>query len=226
MKKILRNEFEIINVMACSVDGKIAFHSHESSAERRAHKFVCEEDFQRMQSTVASCDAVFVGARTLESEMGAFRVAHLRYNLSEPLWIVFSRSGNISLNHPFWQQANIPKSIFFVSSFDYSENPMLTIQENELNIVTYLGNISGLISKLSTMGLTKFVLLGGGELNAAFWEQNLVTELKLTISPFVVGKKDSPSLISSSFLLQKKLQCQNVSSSGDFVFIDYKIKEI
>ena len=121
MEKIKKQKFEIINIIAASVDGKIASHSMESSLERNQIGMICNEDFQRMRASVATCDAVFIGAKSIESEKGAFRVSDLTKNNSEPEWIIFTQSGNISFQHPFWKQKNISKSIFFVSSFDLDE---------------------------------------------------------------------------------------------------------
>lgn len=225
MSKFNNNSY-IINVMATSVDGKIARHNKESTLERSQYGMLCKEDFERLKNAVATCDAVFIGANSMESESGAFRVAELSKKNTEPEWIIFTQSGNISFNHQFWHQKNIPKSIFFVSSFDISEKPIFSINEkNEQfgKINYYLGNISGLIQYLISKNKNRFALLGGGKLNAAFWEQGLINELLLTICPVLFGNIHSPSLVSSLNLLTKKLECKKVTHSGNFVFIDYKV---
>lgn len=226
MSKSKKKKCSIINIMAATVDGKIASHGMESSLERNQLGMLCKEDFERMRNSVASCDAVFIGARSIESEMGAFRVSDLRAGNVEPEWIIFTKSGNISFSHNFWKQEKIPKSIFFVSSFQFSEKPILRVEEKvEVfgKISYYLGNISGLIEYLKRKNKNRFALLGGGKLNAAFWEQGLVSELLLTVSPILLGNVQSPSLVSSSHLLSKKLECKKVIQSGNFVFIDYKV---
>ncbi len=216
----------IINIMAVTVDGKIASHNRESSLERNQIGMLCKEDFERMRKAVAECDAVFIGARSIESEVGAFRVSDLREENSEPEWIIFTQSGNISFNHNFWQQEKIQKSIFFVSSFQFTEKPIFRIEVKNKsfgNINYYFGNISGLLNYLKSKNKNRFALLGGGKLNAAFWEQGIVTELLLTISPVLLGNIISPSLVSSLQLLSKRLECKKVTQSGNFVFIDYKV---
>jgi 2,5-diamino-6-(ribosylamino)-4(3H)-pyrimidinone 5'-phosphate reductase len=216
----------IINIMATTVDGKIASHNMESSLERNQIGMLCRDDFERMRAAVAGCDAIFIGARSMESEIGAFRVSDLKEGNTEPEWIIFTQSGNISFNHNFWQQEKIPKSIFFVSSFQFSEKPILRVEEKSESfgkINYYLGNISGLLKYLKSKNKNRFALLGGGKLNAAFWEQGLVDELLLTISPVLLGNIHSLSLVSSSHLLSKKLECKKVTQSGNFVFIDYKV---
>lgn len=227
MLKLLRKQFKITNIMAVSVDGKIASHAEESTAERNKNGMVCPADFLRLKTEVAKCDCVFVSAKSIEVETGAFRISHLKKNLQEPEWIVFTKSGTVSFSHPFWAQKNIPKALFQVTDFRIDIEPKFEICEIKLSHETinfYIGNISGLIHYLISQKKSKFALLGGGKLNAAFWEQNLVNYLKLTLSPLLLGKSDLPSLVSSSHLLLKKLKCEKLTKSGHFIFIDYKVQ--
>ena len=214
---------KIINIMAASIDGKIAFHAKESSAERRNSGFINDADFKRMQKLVASCDVVFLGARSIETEQGAFLVSHLRPNNDEPEWIIFTRSGELPFSSGFWRQKKIKKSLFFVSSFDLSEPPQLTKQQTEFGLTQYLGNISGLLRALSTNGVKKIALLGGGILNGAFWEQKLINELYLSLSPLLIGCQDAPCILSTPHVINQKLKLQSVSKEDDFLFLDYLV---
>ncbi len=227
MLKLLGKQFKITNIMAVSVDGKIASHAEESTTERKKKGLVCATDFMRLKSEVAKCDCVFIGSKSIAVETGAFRVGMLKKNATEPEWIVFTKSGDVSFSHPFWAQKNIPKALFHVTDFRIDMEPKLEISELQLThekIFFYKGNISGLIQYLISQKKSKFALLGGGKLNAAFWEQHLVNNLKLTISPLLLGKFDLPGLVSSSHLLLKKLKCEKLTKSGHFIFIDYKVQ--
>ena len=212
--------------MAISVDGKIASHSCESTTERKQIGMLCAADFQRLKETVALNDCVFISSKSIEVEKGAFRVHKHSKNGREPEWIVFTLSGLSNFSHPFWSQTGIPKSLFHVLDFNINSPPNLSINEFILEnekITLYKGNISGLLEYLVKNKKTKYGLLGGGRLNASFWEQNLVNHLFLTLSPMLFGKFDLPSLVSSSHLLLKKLKCEKITQSGDFIFIDYKV---
>ncbi len=219
---------QIMNVMLSSINGKIALHSNESSAQRLEEGFACSQDFERMQKIVAQCDVVFIGAHSIECERGAFRVAHLRQEQTEPEWIIFTRTGNISFKSPFWNQKNIIKSIFFVTSFNMEEEPILRVEEKKFNfgtITCYLGNMLGLKEYLVNKKYKKAALLGGGKLNSAFWENNLVDELYLTLSPFVVGGDDSPNLLNMSSFFKKKLILKKYEARENFIFLDYSVEE-
>jgi riboflavin biosynthesis pyrimidine reductase len=229
-----KSKLKIINIMLSSINGKIAFHPHESSLEREQNAFTSKPDFERMRRLVAQCDAVFIGARSIETEKGAFRVEDWRQlkvqshtGSPEPEWIIFTQSGDIAFQSPFWKQHGIPKSLFFVSSFDTKEEPMLTFEEKEFffgKIHCYLGNITGLIQHLIAKKFKKAALLGGGRLNGAFWDSHLVDELSLTISPFVVGGEEAPDLFHFKNAFHKKLQLKDSSCEDGFVFLDYEVE--
>lgn len=210
-----------------SVDGKIATHPFESTAERNKNNFTCPDDFAHMQKLVSSCDVVFLGAKSIEVEQGAFRVGHLRADGNEPEWIIFTRSGNITFQSHFWKQKNIPKSLFFVSSFDKLEIPQFYSEIKEFpfgEINCYLGNINGLIEYLKAKNVNKAALLGGGKLNTPFWENHFIEELHLTISPFLVGHKDAPTILSSEISINTELILKKTLSRNNFVYLTYQTK--
>lgn len=194
-------KIKIINILLSSLDGKIATHTEESTAERRLLKWTNNDDFNHMQKLTATCDAVLIGARTLQNEIGAFRVSHLRKDASEPHWFVMTKSGKINLEHQFWKQENIPKSVFYFNG---------------------LASVFDFFDLLHQKKMKKVALLGGGELNGFFWEHDLVSELYLTISPFIIGAQNAPSLVKTTHPLHKKLKLLNVTQKKNFLFLHYK----
>lgn len=196
-------KIKIINILLSSVDGKIATHDCESTENRRNLKFTNEVDFKILQKLTAKCDAVFIGAKSLECEKGAFRVAHLRADKKEPHWFVFTRSGTVNLEHDFWKQENIPKTLY-----QY----------------TNVQDLKEFLNSLPKKNIKKIALLGGGKLNGIFWNEQLVDELYLTLSPFVVGQTNVPNLIDSNISIQKQLKLLKVQKIENFLFLHYKIK--
>jgi 2,5-diamino-6-(ribosylamino)-4(3H)-pyrimidinone 5'-phosphate reductase len=224
--RMIKN-FSLVNIMAASVDGKIALQTPESTAQRRKSGFICEEDFMRLKKAVATCEIVFIGASTMAQEHAAFSVTPFSTNHKEPEWILFTKSGKFFLSEIFLKQKKIPKSIFFVSSFDTQESPKFSIEKTiykKEEINCYFGNIPGLFEYLNKKNVQRVALLGGGKLNAAFWEKDLVDRLLLTITPFIIGNIfDLPHIVSSLKNLNSKLYCEKVVQVKDFVFIDYKV---
>lgn len=193
-------KIKIINILLSSIDGKIASHSQESTAQRRQLKWTNDDDFQHMRKLTAQCDGVLIGARTLNSEIGAFRVADLRKDKTEPHWFIMTKSGAVNHAHPFWQQQKIPKSIFH---FDGMES-----------LVKFFDD-------LRKKKIKKLALLGGGELNGFFWENDLVSELYLTISPLMIGTQNAPSLLKTNQPLHKQLKLVEIRNKKNFLFLHY-----
>lgn len=194
-------KIKIINILLSSLDGKIATHHQESTHQRRMLQWTNDDDFNHMRQLTAKCDAVLIGARTLDCEIGAFRVADLRKDHTEPHWYVMTKSGVLNPEHPFWKQDNIPKSVFYFKD---------------------IVSVSELLDDLHKKKFKKIALLGGGELNGFFWENNFVSDLHLTLSPFVVGYKNAPCLIKTEHPLHKKLKLITIKKKNNFLFLHYK----
>lgn len=217
------SEIVIENIMLTSLDGAIASSHKESSEKRRAIGFSNNEDFQNMRKIVASCNAVFIGWRSMASEQGAFRVADLRPDGKEPLWMVFSRSGDVDLSHPFWTQKNLPRAMSFCTEWNPSDPPMARSEARDLlgtSTDFFVGNITGILNILKSRGVVRIALLGGGRLNALFWDAGLVNVLHLTLSPFLAATAGNVRVI-ESIRERVPLKLKHVQKTGDFVFCEY-----
>jgi riboflavin biosynthesis pyrimidine reductase len=213
----------IDNIMLTSLDGAIATHSGESSEKRRAGGMTNAADFEHMRGLVAKCDAVFIGWRSIASERGAFRVGDLRADGKEPLWMVFSRSGDMDLSHPFWTQKQMPRAVSFCTDWDSQDSPMARCEGRDLlGLPTdfYVGNIGGILDIARTKGIKRIALLGGGALNAHFWNAGLVDHLHLTLSPCLSGTAGAIRIVEN---LQERvpLQLKHTQKKGDFLFLEY-----
>lgn len=211
-------KIKIINIILSSIDGRIASHSYESTEERRISGFTNEVDFKHMQKLTSKCDAVFISSKSILAEIGAFRVAHLRRDNSEPFWFIMTKNGISDFTHPFWNQENIPKAVFKLN-----DALPLNIIKNQIPQIS--GTITDFLKYLEKNNFKKIALLGGGELNGYFWEHDLVSELYLTLSPMLIGREDAPKFVSAGKILNKHLKLRNVRKKGNFLFLDYKVNK-
>jgi riboflavin biosynthesis pyrimidine reductase len=217
----------IENIMLTSLDGAIASGPGETSDKRRACGFTNNEDFQHMRKIVASCDAVVIGWRSMACEQGAFRVADLRPDGKEPLWMVFSRSGDVDLSHPFWTQKNLPRAVSFCTDWNPADAPMARSEARDLLGLStdfFVGNISGILNILKSRGAKRIALLGGGRLNALFWDAGLVSNLHLTLSPFLSGTAGNVRVV-ESLKERIKLKLAHSRKKGDFLFLEYTVNQ-
>lgn len=192
----------VINIMSTSLDGKIAFHDNESSAERLKNGLTNSADQEHLKILIASCDAVILGLKSFQTERGVPRVAHLRSTGDEPRWIFPTRKKpeelkTISLR----QQATIPMTVWSNSLEDLWQWLHRTYPDGRI------------------------ALLGGGQLNAAFWKRGWVDELYLTLCPLVVGQRQAPDFMSrlhESIAPTKLELIQTTCQDDGMVFLRYR----
>jgi riboflavin biosynthesis pyrimidine reductase len=217
---------KIVNVMLSSVDGRIAKRKGESTPSRHREGFTSPDDFEHMRKLVAECDAVFVGWRSLAAERGAFRTADLRTNGQEPLWVVFSRTGEMDLSHSFWRQSEIPRAVAFCTGWE-THPPMARSETRDLlgcPTEFFVGNIGGILSLLRGKEKLRIALLGGGELNAHFWNAKLIHKLHLTLSPTLTSLAGSVPFL-QGLEHPVALNLTNLEQKNGFLFLEYTPKE-
>jgi riboflavin biosynthesis pyrimidine reductase len=110
--------------------------------------------------------------------------------------------------NPFW-------IVFSKTSTDFSDT--------SLRFVTHLEEA---LDFLSQHNLTRVLLFGGGHINQLFYEQGLVDELHLTLSPRLVGKQGAPKIIFGE--LGKVIDFELISTSilDSHVIIKFRRKKL
>ena len=88
-------------------------------------------------------------------------------------------------------------------------------------------NISKLLKILHKKGIKKILLEGGGTINWSFLKNGLVDEMIVTISPYVLGGRNSISLVEGNgfknLQASTKLKLKKVEKVEDELIIQYKI---
>ena len=209
----------IINVMAASLDGKIAGHSLESDRERRDYGFTNKADQEFVRHQLTTADAVVTGANSLRASQGAWQVPNQKGRCAT--WVVLTRAG-LDPSLRFWGQSEVPKWIV-------TPAPDLVIPAdpaNRLIVIPPTENPAPLIAKeLKDAGYEKILLFGGGHVNRLFYEAGLVDELFLTLCPLMLGTPAASSLLAPP--LSKATHFRLVSSNnvGDLVFLNYTVNK-
>lgn len=173
--------------MAMTLDGKV------SRPDGRWYGLSSRNDKKRMDEIRSKAEVLILGKNSILNDDP---VVHLRYvdNVQNPRPVILVRSGTIPKDKKVFRFSKIPPLIFCLD-----ENYHL-IQENLSScaqIVPISGNdLSPLkaLKVLSEMGYREILLEGGPSLNDSFFRLNLVSRIYLTIVPFIIGKKDLPSI--------------------------------
>ena len=224
--------FVFVN-MAISADGKIA------PANRKFAPLGGERDHEHLYELRATADAVMCGARTVDTGpvlMGVggerFRRARLRRDLKEShLRIIVSGAGTLN---PEAEVFRVRSSPVLVLTTQRIRNGILKKLEKVADCVRICGESK--IDFTETLqwlrkewGVKRLLCEGGGELNAALIESQLVDEVHLTFCPLILGGRGSPTIsdgegfdtLSSAALFS----IHKTTREGDELFAVYRKKQ-
>ena len=167
-------------VIASSLDGRIAFpeggESHLGS----------EEDRKMLNQNLSMVDATIFGLGTLKAHESTYLIKNRNENneakisKSQPISIVASNSKKFNSNWKYFRQP-IRRWLISSNKVDNSSNNDF---EKELFFEDSWGKT--LIS-LKKQGINDLALLGGAKLINSFIKEDLITDLKITIIPQIIG---------------------------------------
>lgn len=206
----------VINVMAQSVDGKIAAYPGETDAQRRAYGLTSREDEERVLAHLSAADAVIMGAATLRAAGRAWAVKNTKGVY--PLWVVLTGQG-LTADLPFWQQDEVAKLL--VSAQPLPRQAYWGPQVSNL-VYGQKPPASFICESLEARGVENAVLFGGGAVNSLFYQEGKVDELFLTLGPVLLGGgPQGCALLSDPCLPPQALQLVASQVGDHHVFLNY-----
>lgn len=208
---------QVINMMAASLDGRIASHPNESDADRKRLGFTNEADHQHMLRWLRQCDAVIVGGHSVNVSGGVMEV--LNEKGTHPTWVMLSNHGFAS-DQSIWNHPQTPK--WLVSSTALSADLCGTAERQVVYAEGQL--VKETIAACKSAGFQKVLLFGGGQVNRAFYAASGVDELVLTVCPVLVGKAAGVPLVAPELPDSVKFKLHHVEGAGDLVFIHYLVQ--
>ncbi len=206
---------QIINVMAASLDGKIALHDDESDAARRAYGFTNKDDQDFVRSMLESADAVVTGAKSLRASGAAWQVRNHKGQL--PAWVVLTTRG-ISSSLRFWDQVDTERWLVSPQPLDMSNSQgVKNLCYGAADPVIFTADA------LRAAGFSTVLLFGGGEINRMFYQAGLVDELRLTICPIILARNGASNLVEPQLDTPVKFQLESSHVAGSLVFLKYTV---
>ncbi|MGK7957869.1 MAG: RibD family protein [Crocosphaera sp.] len=223
----MENKPKTTVILAMTADGKIA------DFQRNAARFGSDIDKNHLEKQISRVDAVIFGAGTLRAYGTTLTVKNpqlLAYRKennkpSQPINIVVSASGKIADNLRFFSQ---PISHWLITTEEGAKNNHAKFVKTLIFPATKERkiNLSEAFKHLKEIGINHLAILGGGELVASCLEQNLIDDLWLTISPFILGGKTAPTPIEGKGFISdhiQKLQLLNLEQIEQEIFLHYKV---
>jgi len=208
-----------------SVDGKIASKTGDS-------RLSCPYDKLRLHSMRSIVDGVMVGANTVIRDNPQLTVRLVEGR--NPVRVVVDGSLKIPLNAKVLDVGVAPTIIVTSSAADTGKIDQLrrlgvdiVIIESESTQV----DMSKALKILYEKNLRDLLVEGGGTLLWSLTSQRLVDEFRITVSPYVIGGRNSVSLVggegfgNSSEWLRLKLVSHKVCECGDEIHLIYRVAD-
>lgn len=215
-KYIVENRPFVTLKSGITLDGKVASHTFSSkwitSAEARHDVHILRS--QNM--------AILVGINTLLKDDPALtaRIPNGR----NPIRVIMDSNLKIPLEAQVITDSQAETIIFTSQSYDKSKRKSL----EDLNITVI--ETSGehhvdpveLLTILGDRGISSLFIEGGGNINAAFLEKNLVDKVILYFAPKLIGGKDAPTFLEGTGIDQMKDAIQLIDTDIQKIGQDYK----
>jgi len=206
-------------VIASSLDGRIAFpeggESHLGS----------EEDKRMLNNNLSMVDATIFGLGTLKAHQSTYLIKNrfenkeAKISKSQPISIVASNSKKFNRNWKYFRQ---PIRRWLISS-----NTVDNSSKNDFEKQFFFENSWGntLIS-LKKQGINDLALLGGAKLINSFLKEDLITDIKITIIPRIIGGKYTwipPDQSNEIFNLKRLWEIKSIKNlMNNEIHIHYK----
>ncbi len=179
----------------------------------------------------AQADVILTGSTTLKAFPKCYKInsknlpASARKKMRQPANVILTASGKLDADMPFWNDPETVRFIFtteegFAKAFEVAKERAFVIKAGrgrvDLNLV---------IARLKQSGLRHLLVEGGGDVIAQFLQENLLHEMNVTLTPWVIGGRENPSLVGGlSQMPWKKLKLLSVKKVKDELYLRYQVK--
>ncbi len=215
---MVKSKPKIILSAAMSIDGNIATSIGDS-------KLSSKNDLIRVHKLRAKVDAILVGKKTIEQDNPLLTVRYAKGK--NPTRIILSSQGKIPLKSRILKTAKqIPTIIACSEKISKKNQQILEVNHVEVIISGQNSiNLKKLLQTLYKQNIKSILLEGGGYTNWEFIKQDLVDEIIITVTPYVIGGKNSKSLVGgigfSKISNSKKFKLLKVNRLKDELVLHY-----
>jgi 2,5-diamino-6-(ribosylamino)-4(3H)-pyrimidinone 5'-phosphate reductase len=218
----------IVNV-AMSADGKL------STRERRQVRISGDEDFQRVDHLKADCDAVMVGIGTvladdpsLTVKSPVLRKRRFDQGLDEhPIRIVVDSNARTPPDAAILHRGEGKRIVACSSRAD--PDRVRALEKHAAIIVAGEEKVDlrAVLENLSSMGICRLMVEGGGTLIWSLVSDGLVDEITCFIGNLVIGGKDAPTLADGPGFVDEdsfvRLQLHDITQMDEGILLHWKV---
>lgn len=183
---MITKPYVILNA-AMTLDGKIASKSKDS-------KISCEEDLDRVHEIRKEVDGIMVGVNTAIIDDPRLTVHRKLEGAKNPVRIVVDSMARTPIESRVFNRE--AKTIIAVSeSADIGDVERMREKASVIVCGERMVDLERLMEELYKRGIKRVLLEGGGTLNWGMLNKGLVDEVRVAISPKIVGGKDAITLV-------------------------------
>lgn len=215
----MKKPYVILNA-AMTLDGKIASKSKDS-------KISCKEDLERVHHIRKEVDGIMIGINTALIDDPRLTVHKIKGKIRNPTRIVVDSRARIPLKSRIFSSE--AKTIIAVSE-KADEDKIERIREKASIIICgeEKVDLKCLMEELYKRGIRSMLLEGGGTLNWGMLKDDLVDEVKVAISPRIVGGKNAITLVEGEGhnLIGEgnRLKLEKYYPVGNDLVLEYKVE--
>ena len=210
----------VILSAAITLDGKLG-------VKNKRTKLSSKNDKIRVHKLRSMVDAIIIGKNTVNLDNPLLTVRHTKGK--NPVRIILDSSGTIKSNSKIIQTCNKVPTVIAVSEL-ISEKNLQRLRKFSLEIIVCGKNsvdIPKLLRILLKKGIKKILLEGGGTVNWSFIKRNLIDEAIITLAPYILGGKDSVSLVEGigfkNLDVSTKLKLKKIQKNKNELVLFYKL---
>jgi riboflavin-specific deaminase-like protein len=217
--------------VAISADGKLA------PANRKFEPFGSKRDRELMMELRAEADAIMTGATTADQtgvtlSMGGPKYRELRPKnkvLDKMLRVIVSGSGSIRPGADLFKDRSTPIIILTSERTSGARLKRLKAVADEVGVfgdesVNFTEALRWLRTKFNVKSLLSE---GGGGLNAALFEEDLVDDIYVTICPLIFGGREAPTMADGRGVERladaTRLKLKSLKQVKDELFLVYSV---
>ena len=210
----------VILSAAITLDGKLG-------VKNKRTKLSSKNDKIRVHKLRSKVDAIIIGNNTVRLDNPLLTDRHTQGK--NPVRIILDSSGTIKSNSKIIQTCNKIPTIIAVSEL-ISEKNLQRLRKFSLEIIVCGKNsvdIPKLLGILLKKGIKKILLEGGGTVNWSFIKRNLIDEAIITLTPYILGGKDSVSLVEGigfkNLHVSTKLRLKKIQKNKNELVLFHKL---
>ena len=210
----------VILSAAITLDGKLGVINKRT-------KLSSKNDKIRVHKLRSRVDAIIIGKNTVNLDNPLLTVRYAKGK--NPIRIILDSLGTIKSSSKIIQTCNRVPTIIAVSE-SISEKNLQRLRKLSVEVITCGKNsvdISKLLGLLLKKGIKKILLEGGGTVNWSFIKKNTIDEAIITLTPYVVGGKNTISLVEGIGFKNLdnsiKLKLKKIQKNKNELVLFYKI---